>query len=41
MSFVDFGMMVDLEHEYDEYIDECKIQDTEPMSFQAWWDSLE
>ena len=41
MSFVDFGMMVGLEHEYDEYVNECKTQGVEPMSFQAWWDSLE
>ena len=41
MSFNNFGMMVDLECEYDEYVNECKAQGIEPMSFQAWWDSLE
>lgn len=41
MNFIDFRMMTDLEHEYDEYVDECKAQGIEPKDLKTWWDELE
>ena len=41
MNFIDFGMMTDLQFEYDDYVEECKENGIEPKDFKTWWDELE
>ena len=41
MSFMDFGMAVDFQFEYDDYVEECKENGVEPLDIKTWWDNLE
>ena len=39
--FYDFALMVDLEFHYDNYVEECKNNNVEPLTFKEWYESLE
>ena len=41
MNFTNFGMMTDLQFEYDDYVEVCKENGIEPKDFKTWWDELE
>lgn len=41
MNFIDLGLYTDMMIAYDEYIEKCEENQTEILSFQDWWDSLE
>ena len=41
MSFIDFGMMVDLENAYYDYVDKCEKENIEPVDFKTWWETEE